>query len=71
MATITVEIINEKAYRLLEDLAELNVIRIHNASGTASVTNEVVPRFGFAQHMIGRIADDFNEPLDEFSEYQP
>jgi precorrin-6B methylase 2 len=44
MATITVEIINGKAYQLLEDLAELNVIRIHNSSGTVSVTNEVVSR---------------------------
>lgn len=69
MATITVEIINEKAYRLLEDLAELDVIRIHQPA--TATTDATKPRFGFAQHMIGRIAYDFNEPLAEFTDYQP
>lgn len=71
MATITVEIINEKAYRLLEDLADLEMIRILQLVTDLPVDELRTPRFGFAQHMIGQIADDFNEPLAEFAEYQP
>ena len=30
MQTVTVDILNEKAYRLLEDLEDLEVIRLHD-----------------------------------------
>ncbi|GAA4400872.1 hypothetical protein GCM10023187_14480 [Nibrella viscosa] len=68
METVTVEIINSKAYRLLEDLEALNVIRLHKPD---SVKIAETPEFGFAKDMIKRIDDDFNEPLSEFSDYMP
>ncbi|GAB3567428.1 hypothetical protein GCM10027578_18300 [Spirosoma luteolum] len=71
MTTITVDLIDEKAYRLLEDLAELNIIRIHPPVPATTTPEAGKPRFGFARTMIGQIADDFNEPLDVFADYQP
>ena len=69
METVTVEILNQKAYKLLEDLADLNVIRLHEPAGSARTLVE--RKFGFAKDMIGRISDDFNEPLNEFTDYMP
>ena len=69
METVTVEIIHSKAYRLLEDLADLNVIRLHKSWEESSRQSN--PEFGFASRIIKRIDDDFNEPLTEFSEYMP
>ena len=69
METVTVEIIHSKAYRLLEDLADLDVIRLHKTGEFLS--QQATPEFGFASRMIKRIDDDFNEPLTEFAEYMP
>lgn len=71
METITVEILNQKAYRLLEDLADLNVIRLHEPAVSPNDASLGGPSFGFANDMIRRIDDDFNEPLTEFSDYMP
>ncbi len=67
METVTVEIINSKSYRLLEDLAAMDLIRLRESTTPSPDT----PRFGFAKDMIHRIDDDFNEPLSDFSDYTP
>lgn len=71
METVTVEILNRKAYKLLEDLADLNVIRLHEVGTSVKNNPSGERKFGFAKDMIRRIDDDFNEPLDEFSKYVP
>jgi hypothetical protein len=71
MGTIVVEIINDKAYRLLEDLADLDIIRLHKPIKGATDMPVKTPEFGFAKNMIRRISDNFNEPLTEFNDYMP
>lgn len=70
METVTVELLNSKAYRLLEDLAALDVIRLHKSTPSDEASS-VERTFGFANDMIRRIDDDFNEPLTEFADYMP
>ena len=67
METVTVEIINAKAYHLLEDLAAMDLIRLRESAPPRPDT----PRFGFAKDMIKRVDDDFNEPLSNLSDYMP
>lgn len=69
METITVEIIHSKAYRLLEDLADLNVIRLHKTDEVSVQTHK--PTFGFARRIIKHIDDDFNDTVSGFSDYMP
>lgn len=71
METITVEIINSKAYRLLEDLAALDVIRLHKPEQPPIGVPLGAREFGFAKNMIRHVDDDFNEPLTAFSDYTP
>lgn len=71
MGTVLVEIVNEKDYRLLEDLAALNIIRLHTSIPTQTKLSTGTPEFGFARNMIHSVSDNFNEPLREFSDYMP
>ena len=71
MEAVTVEILNQKAYKLLEDLADLDIIRLREPVSSTRNTLSVERKFGFAKDMIRRIGDDFNDPLDAFSEYMP
>ena len=71
METVLVEILDQKAYRLLEELADLNVIRLKEPATVSDVNSSGGRTFGFAKNMIRRIDDDFNEPLTQFSDYMP
>lgn len=41
MQTVTVEILNAKAYRLLEDLEDLEVIKLHNKTNGVQQSRKI------------------------------
>jgi hypothetical protein len=65
METYTVEILEPKAKVLLDDLANLNLIRVEK--------NEKPKRkdrkFGSMKGLVKHIADDFDAPLEDFKDY--
>jgi hypothetical protein len=65
METYTVEILEPKAKVLLDDLANLNLIRVEK--------NEKPKRnqrkFGSMKGLVKHIADDFGAPLKDFKDY--
>ncbi len=65
METYTVEILEPKAKVLLDDLANLNLIRVEK--------NEKPKRkdrkFGSMKGLVKYIADDFDAPLEDFKDY--
>ncbi|HEX8564327.1 MAG TPA: DUF2281 domain-containing protein [Pyrinomonadaceae bacterium] len=65
METYTVEILEPKAKVLLDDLANLNLIRVEK--------NEKPKRkdrkFGSMKGLVKYIADDFDAPLKDFKDY--
>jgi hypothetical protein len=65
METYTVEILEPKAKVLLDDLANLNLIRVEK--------NEKPKRkdrkFGSMKGLVKHIADDFDAPLEDLKDY--
>jgi hypothetical protein len=65
METYTVEILEPKAEKLLDDLASLHLIKIQK--------NEKPKRkerkFGSMKGLVINIAEDFDAPLEDFEEY--
>jgi len=65
METYTVEIIEPKAKKLLDDLANLNLIKVQK--------NEKPKRkkrkFGSMKGLVKNIAEDFDAPLKDFKDY--
>lgn len=60
---------------LVEEAARGGNVIITRSDGTSSrivpvTTKATVPKFGSAKGLI-KIADDFDEPLEEFEEYAP
>jgi ABC-type nitrate/sulfonate/bicarbonate transport system ATPase subunit len=55
---------NLENVKLLNELAQ---IRIKNSKSKTKAKRY----FGCGKNIIGEIAEDFNEPLDHFKEYQP
>ena len=65
MDTYTVEILEPKAEKLLDDLAELKLIKIRKND-----LQQRKPRtFGSMQGLIVHIAADFDAPLADFEDY--
>jgi hypothetical protein len=65
METYTVEILEPEAKKLLDDLADLNLIKMQrNESGKKKDRG-----FGSMKGLVVYIADDFDEPLEDFKEY--
>lgn len=65
MEIYTVEILEPEAKKLLADLADLNLIKLQKTNGSDKKTRE----FGSMKGLIVQIADDFDEPLEDFKEY--
>ncbi len=65
METYTVEIIEPKAKKLLDDLASLNLIKLQ----TNEKPNRKERKFGSMKGLVKNIADDFNAPLEDFKDY--
>ena len=65
MKTLTIELVNDKAFDLLKDLEALNLIRLVNPSQSPSLG----VRLGSLDGQYS-IPDDFNERLDDLKDYQ-
>ena len=65
METYTIEIIEPKAKKLLEDLAKLNLIKVRKAGESKGKQR----KFGSMKGLVKTIADDFDAPLEDFKEY--
>jgi len=65
METYTVEILEPKAKKLLDDLANLNLIKFEKTGKP----NRKERKFGSMKGLVKTIADDFDAPLEDFKEY--
>ena len=64
METYTIEIIEPKAKKILEDLENLNLIKVQKNS-----EKKKERKFGSMKGLVIHIADDFDAPLEDFEEY--
>ena len=65
METYTVEILEPKAKKLLDDLANLNLIKLEKAEKPKKKER----KFGSMKGLVVNIADDFDAPLEDFKDY--
>ena len=65
METYTVEILEPKAEKLLDDLASLNLIKIQKNEKPKKRRR----KFGSMKGLVKHIAKDFDAPLEDFKEY--
>lgn len=75
METLTVTILEPKAKKLLDELANLNLIKIQDTEKAerkprkfGSMKGLVVRKAGSAEGKY-KISPDFDEPLEDFKEY--
>lgn len=64
METLTIEIIEPKAKKILEDLEEMDLIKVQKNG-----KNKKERKFGSMKGLVVHIADDFDAPLEDFEEY--
>jgi hypothetical protein len=65
METYTIEILEPKAKKLLDDLANLNLIKFQKTDKP----NKKARKFGSMKGLVENIAADFDEPLEDFKDY--
>lgn len=65
METYIVEILDPKAKVLLDDLADLNLIRVEKNEKP----KEKQRKFGSMKGLVKHIAEDFDAPLEDFKDY--
>lgn len=65
MEIYTVEILEPKAKKLLDDLESLNLIKVQKKTSPEKKQR----KFGSMKGLVIDIADDFDAPLDDFKEY--
>lgn len=65
METLTVTILEPKAKKLLDDLANLNLIKVQKNEKPKKKKR----KFGSMKGLVKHIADDFNAPLEDFKDY--
>lgn len=65
METYTIEIIEPKAKKLLDDLANLKLIKFQKVEKPKRKERT----FGSMKGLVKNIADDFDAPLDDFKDY--
>ncbi len=65
METYTVEILEPKAKKLLDDLAKLNLIKVREAEKPKRKER----KFGSMKGLVVNIAADFDAPLEDFKGY--
>lgn len=65
METYTVEILEPQAKKLLDELANLRLIKLQKNEPDKPRARE----FGSMKNLVIHIADDFNAPLEDFKEY--
>jgi hypothetical protein len=64
METFTIEIIEPKAKKILEDLEDLDLIKVQKNG-----KKKKERKFGSMKGLVVNIADDFDAPLKDFEEY--
>jgi len=64
METYTIEIIEPKAKKLLDDLANLNLIKFQKVEKPKKKRE-----FGSMKGLVVNIAEDFDAPLEDFKGY--
>lgn len=65
METVTIEILEPKARKLLDDLESLKLIKVERNKAKTKPSR----RFGSMKGLVVEIADDFDEPLKDLEEY--
>ena len=65
METLTVTILEPKAKKLLNDLANLNLIKVQESEKPTKKNR----KFGSMKGLVKHIADDFDAPLEDFKDY--
>ncbi|MGI8494791.1 MAG: DUF2281 domain-containing protein [Pyrinomonadaceae bacterium] len=65
METYTIQILEPKAKKLLDDLANLNLIKFEKAEKPQRKPR----KFGSMKGLVKHIAEDFDAPLEDFKEY--
>lgn len=65
METYTVEILEPKAKKLLDDLESLNLIKVQKNTSSKKKERNI----GSMKGLVINIADDFDAPLNDFKEY--
>lgn len=65
METYTVEILEPKAIKILEDLEEMNLIKVQKNGKRGKKER----KFGSMKGLVVHIADDFDAPLEDFEDY--
>ena len=64
METYTIEILEPKAKKLLDDLANLNLIKFQKVEKSNKKNRE----FGSMKGLVIHIAEDFNATLEDFED---
>jgi hypothetical protein len=65
METYTIEILEPRAKGLLDDLVNLNLIKLQKIEKSKKKER----KFGSMKGLVKNTADDFNAPLEDFKEY--
>ncbi|MGI8883766.1 MAG: DUF2281 domain-containing protein [Pyrinomonadaceae bacterium] len=65
METYTIEILEPKAKKLLDDLASLNLIKFQQVEKPKKKER----KFGSMKGLVVNIAEDFDAPLEDFKDY--
>lgn len=64
METYKIEIIEPKAKKILEDLEDMDLIKVQKNG-----KRKKERKFGSMKGLVVHIADDFDAPLEDFEEY--
>ena len=65
MEAYAIEILEPKAKKLLDDLANLNLIKVQKTEKSKKKER----KFGSMKGLVVHIADDFDGPLEDFKKY--
>jgi Protein of unknown function (DUF2281) len=65
METYTVTILEPKAKKLLDNLVNLDLIKLQSTEKPKKKER----KFGSMKGLVVHISDDFNAPLEDFKEY--
>ncbi|MEZ5428690.1 MAG: DUF2281 domain-containing protein [Pyrinomonadaceae bacterium] len=65
METYPIEILEPKAKKILEDLADLDLIKLQKNGER----KEEERKFGSMKGLVVEIVDDFDAPLEDFKKY--
>ena len=65
METYTVKVLEPRAKKLLDELANLDLIKLEKAE----IPKKKERKFGSMKNLVVNIDDDFDAPLEDFKDY--